>query len=65
MKKKAVDIEKSPFNKLYFITLECGHKITRKRLNTNFVVFIDCRECDFADVAKYHQQKLRKSSKRV
>ncbi len=37
------EIEKSPFNKTYFILLECGHRITRKR--RPFGQF-DCKECE-------------------
>lgn len=42
MRQKIVDIEQSPFNKVYFLQLECGHKKTAKRRPSSHT---DCKEC--------------------
>ena len=44
MKRKIKDVEKSPFNNVYFIILECGHRVTRRRLS-RYATELNCPEC--------------------
>jgi len=43
MKRKIINIERSPFNSVYFIALECGHQVIRKR--SVCTDKLDCPEC--------------------
>lgn len=43
MKNKIIDIERSPFNHVYFLKLDCGHTVTRKRRPLSD--FTDCEDC--------------------
>lgn len=43
MKNKIIDIERSPFNRVYFLRLDCGHTVTRKRRPVSNLT--DCENC--------------------
>jgi len=42
MKRKIVEIERSPFNRKYFLKLECGHRLTYYRSPGDVA---ECKEC--------------------
>lgn len=47
MKRKIQSVEQSPFNGTYFITLECGHTVTRQRLSQH-TRLLSCPECSLS-----------------
>ena len=43
MKTEILNIERSPFNRIYFLKLDCGHTVTRHRIPLN--KFTECEDC--------------------